>query len=132
MIKNLPSQASDFYVELIQEFWKDKEVDFESWHAIILNMIYKGKGDPQDPNNHRGIALKETSAKVLSIIIAKRLLSRLKTINPTSQFRHIGCQEVVELESAMASYFWVKIQPVRYIVDRRWNIPTFFIYCKSW
>jgi hypothetical protein len=39
-------------------------------------MIYKGKGDPQDPNNHRGIALKETSAKVMSIIIANKEIQR--------------------------------------------------------
>jgi hypothetical protein len=95
MIKNLPSQAMDFYVELIQEFLKDKEVDFESWHAIILNMIYKVKGDPQDPNNCCGIALKEIPAKVLSIVIAKCLLSRLKAIDPTSQFGRIGCQDAL-------------------------------------
>jgi hypothetical protein len=57
MIKNLPPN-----VELIQEFWRDEKIDFDSWHATILNMLYKGKGDPQDPNNHCGIALKETSA----------------------------------------------------------------------
>jgi hypothetical protein len=63
------------------------------WHTAVLNPLYKGKGDPQDPNNHQGIALKETSAKVLSIILAGHLLKRLKQINPTSQFGHIGCQE---------------------------------------
>jgi hypothetical protein len=38
-------------------------------------------------------SLKETSAKVLSIILAKCLLKRRKQIIPTSQFGHIGCQE---------------------------------------
>jgi hypothetical protein len=47
-----------------------------SWHTTILQMIYKGKGNPQDPNNHRGIDLKETSAKVMSIVITRRLLER--------------------------------------------------------
>jgi hypothetical protein len=56
-------------------------------------MLYKGKDDPQETNNHSGIALMETSAKVLSIILAEHLLKRLKQINPTSQFWHIGCQE---------------------------------------
>ncbi len=64
------------------------------WHMAligpILNTIYKGKGDSQDPNNHHGIALKETSTKVLSIILARRLLKRFKKINPSC---HIGCQE---------------------------------------
>jgi hypothetical protein len=106
MIKNLPPQAKDFYVELIQEFWKNKEVDFESWHAITLNMIYKGKGDPQDLNNHRGIALKETLAKVLSIVIVKCLLLRLKAINPTSQFGHLGCQEALHTVKRVLLLHW--------------------------
>jgi hypothetical protein len=71
MIKNLPPKALDFYVELIQEFWRDDKMDFGLWHVTILNMLYKGKGDLQDPTNHCGIALEETSAKVLCIIIAK-------------------------------------------------------------
>ena len=93
MIKNLPPRAFDYYVKLIQNFWNNPDTDFTSWHITLLKVLYKGKGDPQDPNNNRGIALKETSAKLLSIVIAQRLLKRLKQINPTSQFGHIGCQE---------------------------------------
>ena len=37
--------------------------------------------------------MKETSAKVLSIVIAKRLLRKFKEIDPSSQFGHVGCQE---------------------------------------
>jgi len=85
--------AFNDYVKVIQDFWSNPDTDFSSWHITLLKVLYKGKGDPQDPNNNRGIALKETSAKVLSIIIAKRLLKRLNEINPTSQFGHIGCQE---------------------------------------
>ena len=93
MIKSLPKKAIELYADLIKKFWTDEAVDFDSWHVTILNTIYKGKGDPQDPNNHHGIALKETSAKILSIIIARRLLKKFKQINPKSQFGHIGCQE---------------------------------------
>jgi len=93
MIKTLPPRAFDYYVKLIQDFWNNPNTDFSSWHITLLKVLYKGKGDPQDPNNNRGIALKETSAKVLSIINARRLLKRLKQINPTSQFGHVGCQE---------------------------------------
>jgi len=39
------------------------------------------------------MALKETSAKVLIIILARCLLKRFKEINPESQFGHVGCQE---------------------------------------
>ena len=48
---------------------------------------------PQDPNKSQGIALKEASAKVLSIILARRLMKRFKEINPTTQCGHIGCQD---------------------------------------
>jgi hypothetical protein len=97
MIKNLPKQAFDLYVKIMQNFWEDEEIDFSAWHTTILRTIYKGKGDPQDPNNHRGIALKETSAKVMSIIIARRLLKRFREINPSTQFGHIGCQEALHI-----------------------------------
>jgi hypothetical protein len=59
MIKNLPPKALYFSIEIIQESWRDDKVDFDSWHVTILNMLYKVQGDPQDPNNHRGIVLKE-------------------------------------------------------------------------
>ncbi len=40
MIKNLPPSATNFYIEIIQEFWKNEEVDLKSWHTTILNTIY--------------------------------------------------------------------------------------------
>ena len=73
MIKSLPHEAFQLYTDIIKKFWTNEQVDFESWHTTVLNTVYKSKGDPQDPNNHRGIALKETSAKILSIILARRL-----------------------------------------------------------
>mmetsp|Transcript_1493 Transcript_1493/g.2313 ORF Transcript_1493/g.2313 Transcript_1493/m.2313 type:complete len:881 (+) Transcript_1493:452-3094(+) len=93
MVKSLPTEALNFLTQRIQDFWENPDVDYDTWHTTILSTIYKGKGDPQDPNNHRGIALKETSAKILSIILADRLLTRLRQINPITQFGHIGCQE---------------------------------------
>lgn len=66
-------------------------IDYEIWHVTILNMLFKGKGDSPDPHNHHGIVLKETLTKVLSIIIMKRLLHRLKQIGTNAQFGHIGC-----------------------------------------
>ena len=93
MIKCLTPEAINFYIERIQAFWKDPNTDYESWHTTILSTVYKGKGDPQDPNNHRGIALKETSEKILSIVLARRLLNQFKQLKPSTQFGHIGCQE---------------------------------------
>ena len=92
-IKNLPPKAFKYYVKLIQDFWANPSTEFSAWHTTLLKVLYKGKGDAQDPNNYHRIARKETSEKVLSIILAKRLLLRFKQIKPTSQFGHIGCLE---------------------------------------
>jgi hypothetical protein len=64
MMKTLPPKALLFYSELICEFWKNDEINFDSWHSTLLTTIYKGKGNHQDPNNHRGICLKESSQKI--------------------------------------------------------------------
>jgi hypothetical protein len=60
MIKKFPPRAFNYYVKLIQDFWQNPNTDFSSWHITLLKVLYKGKGDPQDPNNSPGIALKET------------------------------------------------------------------------
>jgi len=45
--------------------------EFSAWHTTLLKVLYKGKGDAQDPNNYHRIARKETSEKVLSIIASE-------------------------------------------------------------
>jgi hypothetical protein len=97
MMKNLPEQALNLYVEIVQNFWQDENINFAGQHITILQIIYKGKEDPQDPNNHWGIDLKETLAKVMSIVMAKRLLEKFREIYPTTQFGHIGCQEALHI-----------------------------------
>ena len=78
----------------IQQFWDDNDCDFELWHKTKLRMLYKGKGNMQDPNNWHGICLKETSAKIVSAIINNRLLKNLQTTKANvNQFGHIGGQE---------------------------------------
>jgi hypothetical protein len=50
MLKNLPNEALKFIVEAVQEFWQ-QETDFAAWHITKLNILFKGKGDPQGLNN---------------------------------------------------------------------------------
>jgi len=71
MIKNLPPEELDLLSDLIKDFWLNENTDFESWHATKLSNLFIGKGDQQDPSNWQGICLKETTAKIVSIIIAK-------------------------------------------------------------
>jgi hypothetical protein len=46
-------------IKVIQNFWQDEKINITRWHTTILKMIFKGKGDPQDPNNHQEKALKD-------------------------------------------------------------------------
>ena len=92
MLKNLPNDALDFVIEAVQEFWQ-QEMDFKTCHVTKLNILYKGKGDPQDLNNYRGICLKESCAKIVSSIVSNRLLTHLKTFGSKTQFGMVGCQE---------------------------------------
>ena len=80
-------------MDLIKEFWKSKEGNFSSWHVTQLSYLYKGKGDQHVPNNWRAACLKETSAKIVSTIIPKTVLSRLKDIEiPYYQFGMFGAK----------------------------------------
>ena len=66
MIKNLPEEGFQILTSHINQFWEDPDYDHEAWHKTKLILLYKGKGKQEDPNNWRGICLKETSAKILS------------------------------------------------------------------
>ncbi len=61
----------------------------------ILSLLYKEKGETKDPNNWRPICLKETSAKIVSTIIAKRRLKHMNLIGAHTQFGQNGCQEAL-------------------------------------
>ena len=95
MLKNLPPEAFTFLTEIIQQYWTNPECDFAPWHIVLLSIIYKGKGDTKDPKNWRPVCLKETSAKVVSSIISKRLLKQINKIGAPTQFGHVGCQEAL-------------------------------------
>ena len=69
--KNLPEEGFQILVSHIQQFWEVSDYDHKAWHKTKLMFLYKGKGKLEDPNNWRGICLKETSAKILSLILAK-------------------------------------------------------------
>jgi len=103
MLKNLPEEGITLLTAHIQEFWENKECAYDTWHKPKLTLLYKGTGNHHDQNNWRGICLKETSAKIISTILAKRHLKNLeRTMNKISQFSHIKCQEALHtLRSAL-------------------------------
>jgi hypothetical protein len=50
----------------------------EAWGVSLLTAIYKGKGDPAQPNNYRGIAVSCALAKVFAAVIEARLSTFLE------------------------------------------------------
>ena len=51
-----------------------------------MKLLYKGKGDPEDPNNYRGVALENTMFKILTKILTDRLTTTVDSLIPENQF----------------------------------------------
>jgi hypothetical protein len=51
----------------------ETEVFPSGWKTSMLHMIYKGKGDKQDPADYRGISLLSTLSKVYTEVLMRRL-----------------------------------------------------------
>jgi hypothetical protein len=82
MLEKLPMEAIHYIADIIFRNWTD-QYDCPEWHTITLTVLYKGKGKQCDLNNWRGICLKELTAKVISSVVAMRLLTVLGTNNAT-------------------------------------------------
>jgi hypothetical protein len=65
------------------------------WHTMLLTALYKEKGKTNDPNNWRGIFVKELTSKVISSIISTRLLAVLSGNNVEEKFATSGCQQAM-------------------------------------
>ena len=103
MLKKLPEKGIALLTTHIWEFWENEDCNYDTWHKTKLTLLYKSKGNHHDSNSWRGFFLKETSAKIISTILAKRLLKNLeRTMSKINQFSHIGCQEALcTLRSAL-------------------------------
>jgi hypothetical protein len=115
MIKNLPQQGLDLLSEFIAEYWTNLNVDFESWYITKLSSVYIRKGNQQNPNNHRGICLKETTAKNVSIIVHKRIQQQILKIGSNSQFGHIGCEEAQHMLKRAYGFLYILISVIKKI-----------------
>ena len=63
----------------------------QSWRSGKVNILYKGKGEPLDPNSYRGITLLSHVCKLFSKCVAKRMMDYVETKSlPDEQygFRH--------------------------------------------
>ena len=57
----------------------------DQWRLSTIKMIYKGKGDPKDPNKHRGIALESAPFKILTKIIKEKIQETVEEHLPETQ-----------------------------------------------
>ena len=70
------SDTSKLLHEYINDCWMSCTCPDE-WLQNRLKILYKGKGDPKDLNNWRGIMLIETAAKIVCSIFGNRIQSFL-------------------------------------------------------
>jgi hypothetical protein len=71
-------------------------------NAMLLKEVYKGIYKTNDPNNWRGVCLKEFTFKVISSIISTRLLAVLAGNSIEEKFASSGRQQAMHsLRSAL-------------------------------
>lgn len=58
----------------------------QKWRHSILKILHKGKGDTNDPNTYRGIALECTPFKLMTTLLTKRLYKMTEAAIPQEQF----------------------------------------------
>lgn len=57
-----------------------------TWKTSTIKVMYKGKGDPCDPNSYRGIALENNHLKILTRLITQRITEEIEQSIPEEQF----------------------------------------------
>ena len=62
MMKALSETSIEHLTKIIKDFWRGDQ-DNKEWHEMQLTALYKGKGKTNDPNNWRGVCLKELGSK---------------------------------------------------------------------
>src|SRR6201990_159334 len=72
LIKEGGEKMKEVILNMINRCWNESEVP-ESWGKAIVVPIYKGKGDPADCNNYRGITLLDHLSKTYERILERRL-----------------------------------------------------------
>ena len=84
-LKEAAPTLKELWVALMNECLRQGRIP-SSWRNSVVKMLYKGKGDPSDPNSYRGIALENTLFKVLTKILTRRLDRIVDSMIPEEQF----------------------------------------------
>ena len=82
-------EAKDVIIEPLMELYNkclDVGTILDIWRNSQIKVLYKGKGDPADPNAYRGIALEDTMFKLPTKILSDRLRTIVDPLIPENQF----------------------------------------------
>ena len=82
--KEMDDENLEHLLETINEWWRNEEIPEEILQARIA-MIFK-KGDTSDLNNYRPIALLNSTYKIITAIIQKRLSEVIDPYLQTTQY----------------------------------------------
>jgi len=80
------------------------------WTNSIIQVLFKNKGDPMDPNNYRGIAFLSVTFKVLTKIVASRLDRHLHSAIPEEQHGFRKGKSTSTAISSLLRYIREKLQ----------------------
>lgn len=98
-----------------------------TWHMSITKVLFKGKGDINDPNSYRGIALNSTVYKILTKLVSVRLRDFGKDSIPQQQF---GFMEGRSVHDA-TSYLLDDVRNSIYSAKRKFVFAVFVDYTKA-
>jgi hypothetical protein len=76
-LKALPADSQDVLITLIQNFWNNRDLEYEEWNTAILKLLHK-KGSKKLLTNYRGLALQDMTVRLTSFVIAQRLNKLMK------------------------------------------------------
>jgi exonuclease III len=118
-LKHCSGEAITAIHEVITAYWRDEQVN-PQWQIASLSIIYKGKGDQKNLNNHRGVALQDLMSRLLSSILSRRLLDGPIALYGTqAQFGSqtgVGCRDAIFTIRSMLQ------------LRRYHNLPTWTLY----
>ena len=111
--KNLNGKGKSALLRILNNVMEKGEIP-KKWGEIKLSMLYK-KGDPNDPDNYRGIALINSLAKILTYLVTKRVTKFIEINNllPENQagFREKrGCNDNIFVLNSIIQFQKLKKQ----------------------
>ena len=84
-LKDTADTLIPFWTELFSKCIQTGEIPNE-WRTAKMKVLYKGKGDPENPNSYRGIALENSAFKIFMKILTSRLEEPTENQIPECQF----------------------------------------------